>query len=406
LEGQKLELVLRSLQAQRTALGAVNNEESIRLDSLIKDAAAALSDFESQKAPIKDAGQRFKDFIKESFKIDDEEFGALVEGFGALKEAVLDVINAGYEAELATIDDSISRREDKISELEDLIKEEYDKKKEGQANDYDALVLAKAEEEELVKEDNKRKIEIQKEQLRTETAIQAAQQVGALVTAVANMVASGSKLGIFGLPLIAASVIGLFAMYRNYRNQVKQINTQQAYKGGKISEYLEPGETAKSDRPGYGKGHRIEGTNLYVGADEFITNAKTTSTHLTFLKEMNKGTYDNVDLTTIVNDKRLHLKEINRGTFEAMDLLRLTKSIPDTTTYIVNTRDKDKEKEASTVKGLKDNYEILKKAIDNQTTLLLEAEARKPVVINRPDGSVEITYHKKDGGKKIEIIRA
>ncbi len=382
LEGQKLELVLRSLQAQRTALGGVNTEETIRLDSLIKDAAAALSDFESQKAPIKDAGQRFKDFIKDSFKIDDEEFGALVEGFGALKEAVLDVINAGYEAELATIDDSISRREDKISELEDLIKEEYDKKKEGQANDYDALVLAKAEEEALVKEDNAKKTAILKEQLRVESAIQAAQQAQSLITAVAGIFAKGpGALGVFGIPIAIAGVISMLALYRNYKNQVKQLN-QQAYKGGKISEYLEPGETAKSDRPGHGKGHRIEGTNLYVGADEFITNAKSTASNLPFLKEFNRGTFDDVDL------------------------LSLTKSLPDTKMYIVHTREKEKEKEVSSVKGLKDNYDVLKKAIDNQTTLLLEAEARKPVVINRPDGSVEITYHKKDGGKKVEIIRA
>jgi hypothetical protein len=371
LERQKLEIVLASLQAQRAAFGLTVNEDTIKLDSLIKDAQAGLKSFDEQLKPaFRNAGDLFKNYLQDAFKIDDEQFGALTEGFGALKNAILDVVNAGYEAEINALDESISAREDRISDLESLIEEELDKKNQGYANDYDALLAQKADEELLLKEDNKKRLEIQREQLRNETAIQAAQQVGALVTAVANMVASGSKLGIFGLPLIAASVIGLFALYRNYKSQVKALG-QSAFKGGKISDYLEPGQSAKSDRPGYGEGHRVEGTNLRIGADEFLVNAVTTSKHLPFLKEFNKGSFDNIDF----------MKAVNKA--------------PDKSVLVKVVREQERKDKAKAFNGL--DKDTLKEVIKEQTNEILDMERKKPIVINLPNGDVEMTYITKNG---------
>jgi hypothetical protein len=371
LERQKLEIILASLQAQRGAFGLTVNEETIKLDSLIKDAQAGLKAFDEQAKPaFKNAGDLFKTYLQDAFNIDDEQFAALSDGFGALKDSILSVVNAGYEAEINALDESIKTREDRISDLEGLIESELDAKNKGYANDYDALLLQKTEEETLLKEDNKKRIEIQKEQLRNETAIQAAQQVGALVTAVANMVASGSKLGIFGLPIIAASVIGLFALYKNYKNQVKALSVS-AFKGGKISDYLQPGQTAKSDRPGYGEGHRVEGTNLRIGADEFLVNAVTTSKHLPFLNEFNKGSFDNIDF----------MKAINKA--------------PDKSVLVKVVREKEQRDKASVVNGL--DKESLKEVIREQTNEILDMERKKPIVINLPNGDVEVTYITKNG---------
>jgi hypothetical protein len=383
LERQKLEIILNSLKAQRAAFGLTVNEDTIKLDNLIKNTEAELKkagdDLAKPFASFKDLT---KSFLQDSFGLSDKESEDLIEGFGALKSAILDVVNAGYEAELNAIDESISKREDAISELEGLIEDEYDKKLLGYANDYDALVAQKANEEALLKEDNKKRIEIQKEQLRTETAIQAAQQVGALVTAVANMVKSGSTLGVFGLPLIAASVIGLFAMYKNYKNQVKAINAQAAYRGGKVSDYLENGETAYSDRPGYGKGHRVQGTNLSIGADEFIMNAGTTEKQLPFLRKLNLGRYDNIDFVGMLD------------------------SLPDTRQLVVMTSKTVENNEVKNNKSLQLNYEeAMKKVIQEQTQLLLDADYRRPIITTLPDGTVEKVYHTKNGGKKTEIIR-
>lgn len=306
---------------------------------------------------------------------------ALSEGFGALKSAILDVVNAGYEAELNAIDQSISKRQDKISELEGLIDEEYDKKENGYANDYDALVQQKANEEALLKEDNKKRIAIQKEQLKTETAIQAAQQVGALVTAVANMVASGSKLGIFGLPLIAASVIGLFALYKNYKNQVKAISSQAAYKGGKISDYLLPGKSGRSDRPGYGRGHHVEDTNLVIGADEYLMNGKTTAAQMPFLNELNSGKYDNTNLMALLRTKsdKEHVQD-----------------------FVVINEKKEQIKQQSNDEGMR---KAMSEMFEKQTKALINDNARRPTIINHSDGTVEVITYNSNGVTR-KLIRS
>jgi hypothetical protein len=188
---------------------------------------------------------------------------------------------------------------------------------------------------------------------------------------------SAGALGVFGIPLAIAGIVSMFALFRNYRNQVKQLS-QQAYKGGLISDYLQNGVKGKSDKPGHGDGHRIEGTNLWVGADEFISNAKSTSANLPFLKEFNKGTFDKVDLMKVLN------------------------KIPDKEVLILNTQRTDDIKN-----GNKDqyNYDLIRKAIAEQTEVIKETESKRPIVINRPDGSVEITYIKKDGSKRVEILK-
>lgn len=387
LEIAKQKLILKTLELQKSALDLdTDGAAIINLNSQINSIKKGIKSLEDEAGKdLRDFKTKFNDFLKDALNIDDQQLEALSEGFDALKSAILDVVNAGYEAELNAIDDSISNREDKISELEGLIEEEYDKKENGYANDYDALVAQKANEEALLKEDNKKRIDIQKEQLKTETAIQAAQQIGALVTAVANMVASGSKLGIFGLPLIAASVIGLFAMYKNYKNQIKAINSQSAYKGGKVSEYLEIGQTASSDKPGHGKGHRVEGTNLRIGADEFIMNASTTEKQLPFFRKLNTGAYDNVDFASMLDH------------------------IPNTKQLVVMTSKTVEKKEVQKNNAIKMDMitlkEAIKEGVKEQTELLLEAEYRRPIITNLPDGTVEKVYHNKNGGKKIEIIR-
>ncbi len=386
LEQRKLELILASSKKQLELLENQLSAEGVDLSNYIAEIDAQLKNVENDLSkPFASLKEFFQNTLQDAFGLDGDESQALIEGFTALKSAILDVVNSGYEAELNAIDDSISNREDAISELEGLIEEEYDKKEKGYANDYDALVQQKANEEALLKEDNKKRIDIQKEQLKTETAIQAAQQIGALVTAVANMVASGSKLGIFGLPLIAASVIGLFAMYKNYKNQIKAINSQSAYKGGKVSEYLEIGQTASSDKPGHGKGHRVEGTNLRIGADEFIMNAGTTEKQLPFFRKLNTGAYDNFDFASMLDH------------------------IPNTKQLVVMTSKTVEKKEVQKNNAIKMDMitlkEAIKEGVKEQTQLLLEAEYRRPIITNLPDGTVEKVYHNKNGGKKIEIIR-
>lgn len=375
LEREKLEITKRYLIAQRQLLG-LNNPESTALTEQIKDIEAQLNYMDKNVAPrFKSIGEKIEDYMKDAFNINDDQIEALKEGFSALKDEVLGLVQSGFEAEIAAIDASIKAREDKISELEDLIQEEFERKEAGDSNYYDSLVAQKAKEEELLKQENAKKTEIQKTQLKVEAGIAAAQQVQALITAVANITKDGSKLGIFGIPLIAAGIISLFAIYRNFRAQAKSLG-QTAYKGGKISDYLEPGQTAKSDRPGYGRGHKVEGTNLSIGADEYLINAVTTSKNIDFLDRLNDGEWDNVNLS------------------------RLMDSMPDRS-KIINIYEKNEISSKTSILSEKQVRQI----IQEQTDKILEADRRRPIIVNKPNGDTEIVTYTKSGAKKVKVLK-
>ncbi len=380
LEQRKLKLLLESSKEQLKLLANPLSQEGVDLSNYITEIEAQLKNVGSELSkPFKSFKELFQNTLDDVFNIGDGKSEALIEGFNSLKDSVLDVVNAGFEAEIDALDQSISIRQDKISELESLIQEELDAKNKGYANDYDALVAQKANEEALLKEDNKKKVEIQKEALRVQLAVDGAQQISALATAVAGIFSkSATALGPFGIPIAIAAIVSMFALFRNYKNQVKALSTS-AYKGGKISDYLLPGETAKSDRPGYGEGHRVEGTNLKIGADEFLVNAVTTSKHLPFLNEFNKGTFDNIDFMKAVN------------------------SAPDKSVLVKVVRDQQAKERVENKNIL--NKEFLKEVITEQTRELIDLEMKKPIVVNLPNGDVEVTYLKKNGVNK-RVIKA
>lgn len=362
LEKRKLELILASYKAQRSAFGLTVNEETVKLDGLIKGTEKEIERFEKETSnPIANAGKKFKDLLGKTFGLDGPETDLFIQGFTALKDAVLDVVTSGFELELDLIDQTIEKREKAIEELGKSIEDEKKRKEDGYSNDYDSLLEKQADEELLLKEDNKKRIEIQKAQLKAETAIQAAQQVGALITAVANITASGSKFGLLGIPLIAAAVISMFALFRNYKSQAKSITSQTAYKGGLIGDYLNPGQTAKSDRPGRGIGHRVEGTNLSVGADEFLINAVATSGNMPFLKAFNKGKFNGIDLMKVMAQKESPVTMLNH-------VLKIERN----------------EREPK--------QENITAAIEKQTSALLKDNEKRPVIIQMPNGDVEVTY--------------
>lgn len=387
LEQEKLGIILASLEAQRALLGNVQTEESINLDKQIRAAKLAISNFNSQLKPaFQDAGDLFKSFLQSAFGADEELSGQLVAGFGQLKSAVLDAVNAGYEAELATIQGSIDARKEKIDELTSLIEEEEQRKKDGYANDYDALVAAKANEEQLLKAEQKKATDLKKEQLKQDAVIQTTQQAGALATAVANIIKDSSKFGIVGIFTGIAAIVSMFAIWKRYKSQASALS-QQAYKGGLISDYLKPGVKGQSDRPGYGKGHKVEGTNLSIGADEFLMSSGPTKRHLPFLREMNSGKFDDFDLSELFN-KRAPI--YNKGR-----VVRIVEGYDDMR------RERKRAQDAAIMGRVYES--TLKSVIQEQTKALIGDNERRPTVIQMPDGSVEVIYYEKSGTKKRRI---
>lgn len=387
LEDEKLGIILDSLKAQRALLGDVNTEEALNIDKQIAALEQGRKNLNNAaKATFKNFGDVVKDGLKKAFGLDDETAGEILSGFNQLKSAVIDVINSGYELELSTLEKSIEARQERLDEIKAQIEEEEQRKKDGYANDYDALVAAKANEEQLLKAEQKKALDIKKEQLKQDAILNTAQQAGALATTVANILSGASKLGIGGIFVGLASIISMFAIWRRYKAQANSL-AQQAYKGGLIGDYLKPGVKGQSDRPGYGKGHRVEGTNLSIGADEFLTNAESTRKNLPFLREFNSGKYDHIDLQELFNRRA---PVYNKGrvlrVVEGYDQMR--KEISD-------------RKQAAMLGAM--YQDSLKSVIQEQTKALIGDNEKRPTVIPMPDGSVEVIYYEKSGTRKRRI---
>ncbi len=364
------------------------NPYSVEVELLQSQSDSLKAELESKEQELGTYFDNFGDFIKNkltaAFGLSGEQGDALIEGFDALKNAIFDVINSGYEAELAAIDDVIDQRKDKISDLEGLIKEEYEAKQNGYANNYDSLVKQKSDEEALLKADNAKKLKIQKDQLAATTAIQAAQQASALITAVANVTAEGSKLGIFGIPLIIAGIIGMFAIFKSYKAQATALS--KAYKGGKVSDYLDYQTSGRTDK-GQGRGHHVEDTNMVIGANEFIMNENSTNANLPFLRAMNSGHYDNVNLMSLLKTKSDgdHLKEYEQNRRKAIII-------------------QENHINVAIEKAIEKQTTELRFDFERQTKALLEADSRKPVVIPLPSGATKIIYYE-NNSIRTEIIK-
>lgn len=54
-----------------------------------------------------------------------------------------------------------------------------------------------------------------------------------------------------------------------------------------------------TDRFG-GEGHQVSDTNMVIGADEFIMNAETTKAQESFLRKLNSGKYDRVNIESLI----------------------------------------------------------------------------------------------------------
>lgn len=365
----KLKEIAEKELSKQLTLAPGDTEEINRLKKLIADLNAQLGQALN--------GPKFNNFndILSQFVSQDT-----LEGFEAFKGAILNVVTTMYDAEIESMNRAISQREDNINKLKGLINEEYELKKQGFANDYAGLQKKLLQEEALLKADKRKRLELQKSQLRQEAIIASAQQASALATAVANIIKDASKYGIPGLLIGAASIISMFAIWKNYKSQVKSLtdSSDYAFKGGEIKDYLKPGETAKSDRPGSGqKGHRVEGTNLRIGADEFLVNAISKQKNLQFLKDFNAGKFDNVDLTAAFSDlSGYNYKKANTGMVNVVVVQNERKA--EVYKYAVETALK------STIEG----------AFDKQNRLIKKLDDRRPAIINYPDGSIDIiTYN-------------
>jgi len=340
---------------------------------------------------LRDAGELFQQTLLENFGISEEASAELVGSFDVLKGAIFDTIKGGYDLELEAIDQTISERQKGINELKKQINEEQRAREKGFANNVDALEKRLEREEELLLEDERKKNEIKIREARFEAQIQSLQQGAQLATAVANIIRSESRLGAAGIITAGAAIVSMFAIWRKFRQQSQQLSEPVSlFTGGKIGDHMKPGYSPQSDRPGHGSGHMIEGTNIRVGADEWLLNAKTSKKQGKFIGEfLNSGMLDNVDLYGIF--KNGYLKP------DDGDSLMSVKKASDLT---IRSRQKKEAKYLSKFQARE-----MERIISEQTQVMEKLDSRRPIVIAMPDGTIQKTTYKGDK-KTTEIIKS
>jgi hypothetical protein len=212
-----------------------------------------------------------------------------------------------------------------------------------------------------------------------------------LATAVANIIRSESRLGAAGVITAGAAIVSMFAIWRKFRQQSQQLSEPVSlFTGGKIGDHMKPGYSPQSDRPGHGRGHMIEGTNIRVGADEWLLNAKTSKKQGRFIGEfLNSGMLDNVDLYGIF--KNGYLKP------DDGESLMSVKKASDLT---IRSRQKKEAKYLSKYQARE-----MERIVGEQTQVMEKLDNRRPIVIVMPDGSIHKTTYKGDK-KTTEIIKS
>lgn len=214
---------------------------------------------------------------------------------GELKDAFFAQQQESLDAELAANQERVDSTNDRLSELEHQLDRELDLNKEGLANNLDAvkaqIAAIKAERDrELAQQ---KKIQDEKRRLAREQAIiDGISQTSSLITAVANVFASESTKGLYGVIIAIGAVAALFASFLSIKSKIESANKLEA--GGWIDgpSHSDGGVAYQAVQPGK--------SPLELEGGEFAVRKKQARKHASFLEKLNKGRYDEVSLPELM----------------------------------------------------------------------------------------------------------
>lgn len=229
---------------------------------------------------------KFRDNLQELFGFDDAQMDVMLQTvkdvFGNIYEAITastDHQIAENERLLDALNDRIDRTEDALDRELQLAEMGYASNVEGKKEELDALY-------EQEREAKAKQQELEEKAARQKQAAERVQQASSLATAVANIYSNFSSIPLVGLILAGAAIASMFALFSSYKSRAKKL-----YRGGELP-------IGKNDK--YGEGYKILGTDYEVGGGEFIVNSETTAKQRGFIRKLNAGKYDGVDLDRAV----------------------------------------------------------------------------------------------------------
>lgn len=244
-----------------------------------------------------------KEKLKDLFKIDDAELNVAISLMADAFGQIRNIISDNTQFQIDQNQEIIDAIRDRISTVQDELEKEQEDQQEG----YAANVASKKAELEQLKAEEKKHLQeqakLQKQALKQQLLGDTLAQVSSAITTVFNVTEGLTKAlpAPVAIPLIASSLIAIFALIKKFKAESKSLASKALFTGGRIP------KSGRSDING-GRGHRIEDTNIIVGAGEHVINAGSSEKHDKFLQQLNRGEYDDMDLGEAV--RRIREKNV------------------------------------------------------------------------------------------------
>jgi len=304
-------------------------------DDVLKTARKQNEEIQKKVKKIADSNanvgifDQFKDSITKSLGLTNDEADLIIGEVGGVLGQVKDLFSANIQARIAENDKLI----DSIRSRSDVVREQLEEEEALQKRGRESNVKSKKEELERLRAQEQRALaereKLLKKQRRADLLANAAEQISSLTTAAANVFKANSKIPVVGVILGIAAVAALFAAFSAAKNKAAS-TAERLYQGGSLKKTKSFGWVnrlnGRPDKPGQGRGHRVEDSNLVLGGKEMVVQAEAAeSQNPSFWDAMNEGKFNNVDLESTV-ESSLEQRKTNRG-FEKREakIIRITR---------------------------------------------------------------------------------
>jgi len=272
------EQIGKQIELLRSELANVNVDISINADA--------------DSGNFKDKLLNLKASIAEALKLDPAQFDTLLGDAKSAFGSFFDSISAFTQIQIEQNDRLIESLDEMIEKQKKVVDEEKKAQEQGAANSLeieqkrlDGIIAQKEEAE-------KKNQELQARATRFQLLQDTAAQVSGIATSIVNIIKNTSKVPFVGIALAAIQVAALFALISSARAQARAAT--KLWRGGLIP-------LGKDDKTG--EGYKIEGTNIQVGGGEFVLRKESVKPNIRFIKNLNDGKYDKVDLDAIFDEK-------------------------------------------------------------------------------------------------------
>lgn len=260
-------------------------------------------EIEIQPKNIFEAADKFKKDLVDAMGLTPEDAKVLEQSLKNTLNTLVGVYTAGIDQR---IEANRTLRQDLANQttaLEEQLEREKQFKDQGLANDVERLEKALATQNDLEAKAVEEAEELQRKRARIELLQNLASQASNLSTAAAKIFNSTAGIPFVGIALAIGAIASMYASFKSFKAQANA--DIRLFTGAqRIGDYFgQPAPGGASDIPGRGDGYRIEGTNVIIGGDEFISTERAASDHYKFLNDLNRNPnkYKGVDIQSAVS---------------------------------------------------------------------------------------------------------